>query len=144
MSYTDDRNYYDDHRVRAGNRRDRLQNINTKNMTAVVELDEDEETVEVPIKFEVCPTCEGKGSHVNPSIDAGGLTAEDFYEDPDFAEEYMNGTYDVSCYGCKGERVVPVIDEDKADPEVLKQLRAMIEADQEFERISRAERRMGA
>lgn len=62
-------------------------------------------------KFEVCPTCEGKGSHVNPSIDSHGLSAEDFAEDPDFREDYMNGTYDVPCAECGGKRVVMVPDE---------------------------------
>ena len=57
--------------------------------------------------FAVCPTCEGKGSHVNPSIDAHGLSSEDFAEDPDFAEDYFSGAYDVPCAECGGQRVVP-------------------------------------
>lgn len=66
--------------------------------------------VDLPAKFEVCDTCQGKGSHVNPSIDSGGLSREDFDEDPGFREEYFSGAYDVPCYGCAGRRVVPVID----------------------------------
>ena len=57
-------------------------------------------------KWIVCPVCDGEGKTVNPNIDSHGLTAEDFYEDPDFAEEYMSGTYDITCRGCKGQRVV--------------------------------------
>lgn len=70
--------------------------------------DEDENEVEytIPVCFEVCPTCEGKGSHVNPSIDSHGLSREDFDEDPDFREEYFSGAYDVTCYACSGKRVV--------------------------------------
>jgi hypothetical protein len=54
----------------------------------------------------VCPVCKGEGTTVNPNIDAHGLTAEDFREDPDFAEEYMSGAYDIVCNGCVGMRVV--------------------------------------
>lgn len=50
----------------------------------------------------ICPACHGEGTCVNPNIDANGLTAEDFAEDPDFAEEYRSGTYDVSCAACNG------------------------------------------
>jgi hypothetical protein len=54
----------------------------------------------------VCPVCNGEGTTVNPNIDAHGLTAEDFYEDPDFAEDYMSGVYDITCAACHGNRVV--------------------------------------
>ena len=51
----------------------------------------------------ICPICEGDGSHVNPAIDAQGLTAEDFEEGgPEFQEDYMSGAYDVRCKTCKG------------------------------------------
>ena len=59
-------------------------------------------------EWEVCGTCEGRGKHVNPSIDAHGLTREDFDEDPDFAESYFRGDYDMPCNECHGRRVVPV------------------------------------
>lgn len=58
-------------------------------------------------KFAVCPTCEGAGKHVNPSIDAHGIGADEFNEDPDFADAYFSGAYDVACVECKGLRVVP-------------------------------------
>jgi hypothetical protein len=54
----------------------------------------------------VCPVCRGEGKTVNPCIDANGLTAADFAEDPDFAEDYMSGMYDITCRGCNGKRVV--------------------------------------
>lgn len=147
--YIENRNYYGDSRVRAGERKKHspIKGYDTSRMKAKVvftsyDTDEEEE-FELPIHFEVCPTCSGKGTHVNPSVDAGGLTAEDFAEDPDFAEEYMSGTYDVSCYECGGERVVPVIDRDRADPAILKRLDAY-EADMAAYRAEvEAERRMG-
>jgi len=64
--------------------------------------------IEVDTSFEVCPLCNGHGTVVNPGIDAGGLTREDFQNDPDFAEEYFSGKYDVTCPQCDGHRVVPV------------------------------------
>jgi hypothetical protein len=67
-----------------------------------------EVTDELPARFDVCPTCDGKGSHVNPSIDDNGICASDFYEDPDFAESYFAGCYDVPCNECKGKRVIMV------------------------------------
>lgn len=50
----------------------------------------------------ICPACEGEGTTVNPSIDAHGLTSEDFAEDPDFAEDYRGGRYDQRCAACNG------------------------------------------
>jgi len=59
-----------------------------------------------PINFSVCPVCRGRGTHVNPSIDSHGLSREDFENDPDFAEDYFSGVYDVVCYECDGANVV--------------------------------------
>lgn len=73
----------------------------------------------LPAKFEVCGTCRGSGTHVNPSIDGNGLTREDFDEDPDFRDAYFDGVYDVTCQTCGGQRVVPVVDEERADKGLL-------------------------
>lgn len=54
----------------------------------------------------ICPVCNGEGTTVNPAIDAHGLTAEDFREDPDLAEDYASGVYDITCAACNGKRVV--------------------------------------
>lgn len=80
--------------------------------------------VEFPAKFEVCERCRGKGSHCNPAIDGNGLSREDFDEDPDFEEAYFRGDYDVSCYECKGLRVVPVVDEERLSDAARAQLAA--------------------
>lgn len=150
MSNIEDINYENDYRVRAG-REDSLK-MNESNQTVEVSYiteDGDEITVDLPAKYDVCPTCNGKGKHVNPSIDAGGLSQDDFYEDPDFEEAYRSGRYDVFCYECKGVRVVPVIDEDacKLDPELQEHLDAYWDSchkDVEYDAICRAERIMGA
>jgi hypothetical protein len=54
----------------------------------------------------LCPVCNGEGKTVNPNIDDNGLTEEDFREDPDFAEDYKSGVYDITCNACHGLRVV--------------------------------------
>jgi len=84
-----------------------------RQMVLVVTDDEGEE-LELPARYDVCDTCHGTGSHVNPSIDSHGLSRDDFDEDPDFAEDYFRGVYDVSCHECHGRRVVPVVDEYRA------------------------------
>ena len=77
-----------------------------------------EETDEsLPGKFEVCPRCEGHGTHLTPSIGEHAYSAEEFNEsfsDEEDRAEYFKrgGIYDVQCYECKGEKVVLVVDED--------------------------------
>lgn len=57
-------------------------------------------------KYQVCPVCQGEGTTVNPNIDAHGLSPEDFHDDPDFAEDYHSGVYDITCQACEGKRVI--------------------------------------
>lgn len=75
---------------------------------------EDRTLLELPMTRVVCGTCRGTGFHVNPSIDCNGITEEEFAEDPEFAEAYFNGSYDVTCYECRGNNVTLDIDEDAA------------------------------
>lgn len=76
---------------------------------AIDMIDEDG-FVEFQMEYQVCPLCDGKGKHVNPSIDAHGITSDEWsewsYED---REDYMSGVYDVVCYECGEKRVVPLI-----------------------------------
>jgi hypothetical protein len=76
----------------------------------------DGEEVEITVRaqFDVCDVCDGKGSHVNPSIDSHGISAEEFADDPDFADSYFAGDYDVQCSACGGRRVVPVVADDES------------------------------
>lgn len=114
-------------------------------LSIVIEDDEgEEETLTVKAAFEVCSLCNGKGTHVNPSIDAHGISHEEFDEDPDFREEYTSGTYDVQCYECAGKRVVPVPDDDVAsaflslnDKETLERFTRVLE-DRAHDRRERA------
>jgi|HubBroStandDraft_3_1064219.scaffolds.fasta_scaffold181248_2 hypothetical protein len=75
--------------------------------------------IELPTTWAVCPVCEGDGTHVNPAIDCGGLSAEDFDEDPDFAEDYRSGVYDVTCGHCGGRTTVQVLDRARCTDEQL-------------------------
>lgn len=72
---------------------------------------------QLPSKMEVCPRCEGHGTHLTPSIGEHAYSAEEFYEsfsEPEDREEYFKrgGIYDVTCYTCKGANVIQVVDED--------------------------------
>lgn len=109
--------------------------------------DEDDEgddiELELPAKYEVCSLCNGKGSHVNPSIDAHGLSREDLAEDPSFADDYLSGMYDETCYECGGRRVQPVVDEKHADKETLKRFQDRARSEADYIRECEYERRMG-
>jgi hypothetical protein len=115
-------------------------NGDTAFISVLYGTDEVIEDMWVKVKFEVCPACEGHGRYVNPSIDAHGLSSEDFDEDEDFRDNYFDGLYDVTCVLCHGANVVPVpLDEHIRD--LIKQQandRYMARAEQ------LAEMRMGA
>lgn len=99
----------------------------------------------VPARYEVCGRCRGTGTHTNPSIDGNGITSDEMHElGDDFREDYMNGVYDVQCYECKGERVVLILDEDRATPEQLKEYEDEQRAIYELRQEEEMERRMGA
>lgn len=120
----------------------------------LVDTDEDsptydeEITLEFPAEYQVCSLCHGQGKHVNPSIDAHGISAEEFYDDPDFAEDYLSGTYDVECYRCHGLRVQPeIVAEKELSEEQRKNLRRLEEYQREeaaYRAECEMERRMGA
>lgn len=144
----DNLNYWTDGRVRAKYEAEDspIVSVDEKVMKAVVRVpgaDGEDEEFRLPCRYEVCETCHGRGTHVNPSVDCDGLTAEDFADDPDFADDYFGGCYDVRCNGCDGNRVVPVLDREQIDPAVLARL------DRELEQRARDraemmwERRMG-
>lgn len=134
MSYIERMNYENDPRVR------------NKAPTTVIEIDTEDGTheVELPTKWVICDTCSGDGTHVNPSIDAGGLCAEDFHDDPDFADNYMSGMYDVQCYTCSGSGKVREVDLDQLSDELRDAYERQLEDDAQYEAMCRAERIMGA
>ena len=104
----------------------------------------DDEEHFLPWRYEVCPLCQGRGRHTNPAIDAHGISPEEFAADPDFAADYFGGVYDVTCYECKGHNVVPVVDRDALDADMLAAYDAQITEEAEFRSVCEAERRAGA
>jgi len=86
--------------------------VNEKNGKIIL-IDDDEGEVELTLEWAVCETCGGNGTHVNPSIDSHGLSDEDFVEDPDFAESYFSGSYNIPCNECGGRRVVPTSSDER-------------------------------
>ena len=107
--------------------------------------DEDEDgPLEVTFRYEVCSLCEGKGSHVNPAIDAHGITESERAEwSPDEWEGYRSGVYNIPCNRCKGLRVVPVIDEDRNPPELVVKWNKRLDAIYDEIRLAYRERLMG-
>lgn len=143
-----DYNYHNDPRVAAVNRDSIFKSIDTQRMKATIEYCHDDESheVEMPIEWAVCWLCNGRGTHVNPAIDCGGLTAADFYEDPDFAEDYFSGKYDQICNECGGRTTVPVISDSNLTEEQEKALRLFNEEQEQeaqYRREAEWERRMG-
>jgi len=104
----------------------------------------DGDDLELPARYVVCDVCDGKGTHVNPSIDSHGLSAEDFAEDPDFAEDYFAGRYDVPCHECSGQRVMPVMDEARTDAATQQRVNEWLDDIYAYAAECAAERRMGA
>lgn len=102
-----------------------------------------EEYTEVRCVYDVCPTCNGRGRYVNPSIDSHGLTAEDFAEDPDFARAYRCGTYDITCVTCSGKRVVPVPDKEHNSKEILQAVEEHIRWQRRYALECASERELG-
>jgi DNA-directed RNA polymerase subunit RPC12/RpoP len=107
----------------------------------------DEDGIEVYLektKYEVCPRCGGKGSHVNPNVDGHGISPEEFAEDPEFRENYFAGVYDVACCECNGKRVVKVIDwENPENKKYRKLYEQYLQDEADYWAEVEMERRMG-
>jgi hypothetical protein len=152
----DDLNYMNDPRVlNADEMRAVWERFNEDRMTITFSLFSDEEEeeeeeeeeveLELPARFAVCPTCSGRGTHVNPSIDAGGYAPdEDDYDDETGEDRYTRGDYNVTCWTCDGKRVVPELHRDLVDPKLLARVDAWEAAEDDFRALQLAERRAGA
>lgn len=105
-------------------------------LTFTVYDGDEEYEVTIPALREKCDRCDGVGTHDPPEF-SGGVSSDDFAEDPDFAEMYMARVYDVPCEQCHGERIVLVPDREHADPIDLEKW----DDKQQYEAECRAERR---
>lgn len=118
-----------DYRDVASHKRKWYRDFDEKAMEVVVELNE--EDITIPVVFEVCPTCLGKGKYVNPSIDAQGIGMDEWC---DWGEEerysYSSGAYDITCCECNGKRVVPYPSKEMGEKQYLDVLSMMYEYDQ--------------
>lgn len=130
-----------DKRIQAS-KGDWFHSFNENNMRIIIIVDDEE--IELPAHYQVCDVCEGTGKHCNPSIDSHGLTYEDFDEDPDFAESYFSGRYDVTCYQCKGRRVYPEVCENLLTKQQAKVLEDYLTELRSMRMIEEYERRYGA
>lgn len=102
---------------------------------------DDGDEISLPTKWEICPTCRGKGTS---SAYLGAFTGDDMREDPEFFEDYMNGNYDRSCDECDGTGKIEVIDTEKLDEKTLQLLIQQQLDDAKYRAEVEAERRMGA
>lgn len=110
-----------------------------------------ERTLRLDGHHEVCPRCEGHGTHLNPAIGEHAYTPEEFAEsfDEEEATEYFRrgGMYDVKCDQCGGKRVVEVLDRDalrghRSGKRILKRIEDAERADAEYRAAAASEARM--
>ncbi len=105
--------------------------------------------VSFPCNNIVCPECAGEGKYVNPAVDGNGISGEEFYSEwsEEDRENYMSGVYDVVCKECKGNKVIPEIDEENLSEEEekdLKLFRQWQKEEEDYQRMCADERRFGA
>ena len=106
----------------------------------VLHMDDGSE-IELPMIWEVCSVCDGKGTHVNPAIDAGGLNTCDM--DMDELADYFGGIYDQPCNSCRGRTTVPAVHWKQLTTEQREQYEAQLQADDDYRAEQLAEIRAG-
>lgn len=105
----------------------------------VLTLDDDS-TVNLPARNELCWRCDGDGTHDT----VGAMTAEEFHEHgEEFAVDYFAGRYDKPCEVCGGDKVLRVPDEERCNPEHLALYRRQEQAIADMHAEMEAERRAG-
>jgi hypothetical protein len=103
--------------------------------------DDEGEEIALPLKWEICGTCEGKGTSC---AYLGAFTSDDFANDPDFAEDYMAGGYDRQCDECGGSGKVQHINYDALSSELRKRVDDAADDERAYRAEVEMERRMGA
>lgn len=146
----EDQSYYSDRRVTSPGHD--VGDFDKESMMITIETDgEDGEPVELELsaKYHECDVCYGKGTHVNPSIDSGGISSDDEFWDEDMDDatgesRYFRGGYDVVCYTCNGEKVIPIVDRSKCSQKDLEIYDQLMEDQADFRSQQESERRSGA
>lgn len=109
-------------------------------LTKIYDLDENE--IDLPTRWEICPTCQGEGKS---SAYLGAFTAEDMYEEgPEFIEEYCRGDYDRACDACSGAGKIRVVDEERIPSDLRALYEEQMREEMDYQSMCRMERMMGA
>jgi DnaJ-class molecular chaperone len=115
-----------------------------RNQDVVTIEDEDGFEIQLPMRWEICSTCQGEGHHAR-HIDGNGITSSEWAEwDCDERETYLSGGYDRTCGECDGDGKVRVVDEHALDEKTSKLWREHCEAEADYEAMAASERRYGA
>jgi hypothetical protein len=103
------------------------------------------ERIVLPAHAEICDTCRGAGTRVDPAIDGHGLSMSDPDLDDSFWDDYGGGSFDVSC-GCRDGKVLVLdIDDSNATLSAVHvELSVWAECEYESSRIAAQERQAGA
>lgn len=101
--------------------------------------DETGEEIPLPTKKAVCWDCRGEGVRALHGLEVTDQCAED----PDFAEDYFAGRYDTLCDGCKGAKVVDVVDEGQLTSQQLKDWHDAQDEEANYQAMCESERRAG-
>lgn len=105
---------------------------------------DDGDEIELPTRWEICPDCRGEGARAfGGEAFTGSEWAEACHDDPDFAEDYMRGTYDRTCDDCGGSGKIKVVDHDRLTPEQAKAWDEQCQDLREMREEEAMERRMG-
>lgn len=104
--------------------------------------DETYEPVQLPARYDVCPTCDGHGVKCTIGAMTGSGYGESCYEDPQFAEDYRNGVYDAPCPECKGRRIITVVKEEDIPQHLKKRYEAHLADELEADMERRAEQQL--
>lgn len=102
----------------------------------------EEVSVDFPAKWVVCHGCQGRGTETLRDF---AFTAEDFEQDPDFADDYRSGKYDQPCRDCHGRSTTLEIDIERAQS--MPEWATYLEWERDYaesEATYQAERRAGA
>ena len=115
--------------------------------------DEDEEvSVELPAKMEVCWDCDGEGYVLTPGMRGHAYSTEEFEESfPEYEDKQdyfrRGGIYDVACETCKGKNVIPEVDDSHLTKEQKKHYGLYLEEKEieaYWDKVHEEERKMGA
>jgi len=90
----------------------------------------------VSTEIVICGDCEGRGVM---TLRPFAFTADDFAEDPDFADDYRDGFYDEPCDTCDGLGRYYALKGTQQHPEVIEGFSRWLNMVAEDEAISRAE-----